>query len=233
MRADHGLFIDRSSLPPRYSPASSYASSEIPAERDAFVAGSRHPAPKQARSNTPRNPALFNVVLSLYIIVSLFPNLLALLLDKSSANVGLCIYLKPTLYFHLLILPFLTIGQFVPQLRMLRRERRRLGQLRLDTLASAIDAVLFLLIGISWRQLLAETTPLVVMFWYGLAHPLSWQQWGAWIWFDYVLFGVGQGLVLSMYLFLKHRHVRKSNAQKEDLAEQDEDEASEIAPLLH
>ena len=90
----------------------------------------------------------------------------------------------------------------------------------LDTFCFVADVVLLLLVGLSWRWLIDETQPESLDFWYGLAHPLSWEQWAAWMWADYVVLGAVTGVVLGVYVWLRGK-------QSVSVMGDDDDEAAE------
>ena len=99
----------------------------------------------------------------------------------------------------------------------------------LDTVAFAIDTVQYILIGISWHQLLIETNVNVFdffsAFWLLETSPLR----ALLIWFDYVVLGLGHGAALMLYLFLRWwRNTRLNRRRDED----GEDAVEERAPLL-
>ena len=188
----------------------------------------------QASSPEPNNHTPFNLILGIWIIIFLLPNILMLVVEPTLANVSLVFWLKPTFHFHLSVLPILLFGQFVPQVLFMWKGRHNLDKLPLDIPSFVIDTVIFTLVGISWRQLLAEIDPIVLWFWFGWTHPLTWQQWGTWQWFNYVLLGLGQGIVLVLYLYLRRRYRQEPSIRKDDLGEYEHgsEEASETDPLL-
>jgi hypothetical protein len=171
----------------------------------------------KAPSQTP-----FNCLIGVYIIALLLPNILFLIIAKDSSSWGLAIYLYyPFFYFRLVTLPILAFGHFIPEITFLWRKRDMINDICLDVPAFAVDGVLFSLIGISWRLFLASQDPLLLNIGYALAHPLSFQMFAALMWLDYIVLGLGQGVVLAFCLWLGRRNsARLADERKADLEEE-------------
>lgn len=177
-------------------------------------------------------------MIALYIVVSFLPTMLSLLIFRVDRLAGICAFLAGfmfIMYFHLPVLPFLTIIQFIPQIRLIWKERLNLDKLPLDTPAFVLDTFVYVLVGVSWRKYMASTYSNFEDPWdadIGDWPPLV--LWIPCIWGGYVLFGVGQGFVVVLYLYLRSRYSRqlKPVARKADAEEHASEHAGETTPLL-
>jgi hypothetical protein len=121
--------------------------------------------------------------------------------------------------FHIIILnPLITIlgvASLYPQARTILGRPRDSGHGALSLVGLAVQAVLFLLLGLTWPGRLAWPGPM-----FGRAFS-SWFQMVGYVAFDYIIFAVVQAVLLSIAVRHSGRRVRVDEEQVETASERD------------
>jgi hypothetical protein len=150
-----------------------------------------------SRSFTAANPPGLTALVPagamiLYLIFVLIPSLGVALTSP------IAFWFTGILIFNILLIPLLAIGHAIPQGCLFWKEKNQLNfrdrSVSLYLLTSATEAILFVMIGISYRYSVAEVNPVYLDLIKGFGIPPV--MLASWLWLGYVVMGVTQGIML-------------------------------------
>ena len=98
-------------------------------------------------------------------------------------------------------MPFVVFGQLGLQIQHIRKKK-----CSLDVQVFAVEAFLLIVVGVNWRQLVADVYPEALSGWGRLFTDLQERpRIGAWLWAWYVVMGVGYGIIVGLNYYWKSK----------------------------
>lgn len=107
-----------------------------------------------------------------------------------------------TSFYHEKALPILVTTQFIPQMIMLRKLRNDLKATSISTWTLGMQMMLFAFLGTSWLHRLGKIGTGYTGDW-NINGPYNYYVWVGWRWLNYVLFAIGQMILLLIYIYYR------------------------------
>lgn len=108
------------------------------------------------------------------------------------------------------------ISQFIPQIKLMHHLRHEPDTTSISPWTLGLHFITFVVVGVSWRAYLYQLRP-------GYLHdllssalgPIDWYTYVGWRWFNYILFALGQGMLLCLYVYYRYQSAaRRNNSQR-------------------